>query len=314
MGQFVVRRLILMFFTLAMISLLVFAAVEMVPGDTAQMILGKQATPEILQALRARLGLDRPAYIRYFDWVSGIVRGDWGESLVSNVAVGPLLAQRVWNSLVLGMAALLVAMPLGIFLGVVSGLNRARWIDQGITFFTLFAVSFPPFVMAIFLIILLSSWLRWLPAASLIAPDANLWESVQFLVLPVLTLALGSLAHVSRHARSSLIEVMRSDYMRTAKSKGLPDLTAILRHALRNALLPTISVVALNVGWLLSGAVLVENVFAYPGMGRLMLQSISMRDIPVVQAVTLAAAAIYALANLGADLLYSWLNPKIRYS
>jgi peptide/nickel transport system permease protein len=153
-----------------------------------------------------------------------------------------------------------------------------------------------------------------LPAASLIAPDANLWESVQFLVLPVLTLALGSLAHVSRHARSSLIEVMRSDYMRTAKSKGLPDLTAILRHALRNALLPTISVVALNVGWLLSGAVLVENVFAYPGMGRLMLQSISMRDIPVVQAVTLAAAAIYALANLGSDLLYSWLNPKIRYS
>jgi peptide/nickel transport system permease protein len=228
--------------------------------------------------------------------------------------VGPLLAQRVWNSLVLGMAALLVAMPLGIFLGVLSGLNRAGWIDQGITFFTLFALSFPPFVMAIFLIILLSSWLRWLPAASLIDPDANLWESAQFLVLPVLTLALGSLAHVSRHARSSLIEVMRSDYMRTAKSKGLPDLTAILRHALRNALLPTISVVALNVGWLLSGAALVENVFAYPGMGRLMLQAISTRDIPVLQAVTLAAAAMYALANLGADLLYSWLNPRIRYS
>ncbi len=311
MGQFVVRRLMLMFFTLAMISLLVFAAVEIVPGDTAQMILGKQATPETLQALRVRLGLARPAYIRYFDWVSGLVRGDWGESLVSNVAVGPLLAQRVWNSLVLGMAALLGALPRCSFVGVLSGLNRAGGIDQGITFFTLFALSFPPFVMAIFLIILLSSWLRWLPAASLIAPDANLWESAQFLVLPVLTLALGSLAHVSRHARSSLIEVMRSDYMRTAKSKGLPDLTSILRHALRNALLPTISVVALNVGWLLSGAALVENVFAYPGMGRLMLQAISTRDIPVLQAVTLAAAAMYALATLGADQLYSWLNPRI---
>jgi peptide/nickel transport system permease protein len=303
-----------MVFTLLMISLLVFAAVEMVPGDAAQMILGQRATPETLEALRTRLGLDQPAYLRYFAWINGVVRGDWGESLVMNVPVGPLLAQRLGNSLVLAVVALLVATPLGILAGVIAGLNPGRWADHGIITFTLVAVSFPSFVTAIFLIIFMASWLRWLPASSLIPPDANLWESASFLVLPVLTLTLGMLAHVTRHTRSSLIDVMGSDYMRTAKSKGLPRQMAILRHALRNALLPTISVIALNVGWLLSGVVLVESVFAYPGMGRLMLQAINTRDLPVLQAVALASAAIYALANLAADLFYSWLNPRIRYS
>ena len=314
MGQFILRRLLLMLFTLVMISLLVFSAIEIVPGDAAQMILRQQATPETLEALRARLGLDQPAYVRYFTWINGVARGDWGESLIMNVPVGPLLAQRLRNSLALAVIVLLVANPLGILAGVIAGLNPGRWADHSITTFTLFAVSFPPFGTAIFLITVMASWLRWLPASSLIPPDANLWESARFLVLPVLTLTLGMLAHVARHTRSSLIDVMGSDYMRTAKSKGLPRRTTVFRHALRNALLPTISVVALNVGWLLSGVVLVESVFAYPGMGRLMLQAIQTRDLPVLQAVTLASAAIYALANLGADLLYRWLNPRLRYS
>ena len=314
MGQFILRRLLLMLFTLVMISLLVFSAIEIVPGDAAQMILRQQATPETLEALRARLGLDQPAYVRYFTWINGVARGDWGESLIMNVPVGPLLAQRLRNSLALAVIALLVANPLGILAGVIAGLNPGRWADHSITTFTLFAVSFPPFGTAIFLITVMASWLRWLPASSLIPPDANLWESARFLVLPVLTLTLGMLAHVARHTRSSLIDVMGSDYMRTAKSKGLPRRTTVFRHALRNALLPTISVVALNVGWLLSGVVLVESVFAYPGMGRLMLQAIQTRDLPVLQAVTLASAAIYALANLGADLLYRWLNPRLRHS
>jgi peptide/nickel transport system permease protein len=303
-----------MLFTLVMISLLVFSAIEIVPGDAAQMILRQQATPETLEALRARLGLDQPAYVRYFTWINGVARGDWGESLIMNVPVGPLLAQRLRNSLALAVIVLLVANPLGILAGVIAGLNPGRWADHSITTFTLFAVSFPPFGTAIFLITVMASWLRWLPASSLIPPDANLWESARFLVLPVLTLTLGMLAHVARHTRSSLIDVMGSDYMRTAKSKGLPRRTTVFRHALRNALLPTISVVALNVGWLLSGVVLVESVFAYPGMGRLMLQAIQTRDLPVLQAVTLASAAIYALANLGADLLYRWLNPRLRHS
>ena len=310
----VVRRLILTCFTLIAISLLVFAAVELVPGDAAQVILGRQATPETLAALRVQLGLDRPAHVRYIAWASGIVRGEWGESLVLNVAIGPLLAQRVWNSLVLGTIALFVAVPLGILLGVVAGLSQGRWLDHAIVSFTLLAVTLPPFATAIFLIIVFASWLRWLPAASFIAADANMWASARFLVLPVLTLTLGSLAHIARHARGSIIEVMERDYILTAKSKGLRHSTVILRHALRNALLPTISVIALNVGWLLSGAVLVESIFAYPGMGRLMIQAINTRDIPMLQAVILVAATIYALANLVADLIYIWINPKIRYS
>ncbi len=278
------------------------------------MILGQQATPETLAALRVRLGLDQPAYLRYLQWIGGVLHGDWGESLVMNLPVGPILAQRLRNSMTLALLALLVGTPLGILGGVVAGLNRGRWADRSIIAFTIFTVSFPSFVTAIFLIILLASWLRWLPASSLIPPDANLWESGKYLVLPVLTLVLGLLAQVTLHTRSSLIEVMGSDYLRTAVSKGLPQRLVIVRHALRNALLPTISVVALNVGWLLSGVVLVESVFAYPGMGRLMLQAINSRDIPILQAVALVAAAIYALANLAADLLYRWLNPRIRYS
>lgn len=314
MTTFLLRRLALMLFTLFLISLLVFAVTEILPGDAAQMILGQQATPETLAALRVRLGLDQPAYLRYLQWIGGALRGDWGESLVMNLPVGPILAQRLRNSLTLGVLALLIGTPLGILGGVIAGLNRGRWADRSITIFTIFAVSFPSFVTAIFLIILLATWLRWLPASSLIPPDANLWESARYLVLPVLTLVLGLLAHITRHTRSSLIEVMGSDYLRTAVSKGLPQHLLIVRHALRNALLPTISVVALNVGWLLSGVVLVESVFAYPGLGRLMLQAISSRDIPMLQAVMLVIAAIYAFTNLAADLCYRWLNPRIRYS
>jgi len=314
MLQFLIRRLILILFILFTVSLLIFAVTEILPGDAAAMILGQQATPETLTALRVRLGLDQPAYLRYLQWIGGVLQGDWGESLTMNIPVGPLLAQRLRNSLTLAVLALLVGTPLGILGGVVAGLNRGGWADRTITIFTIFTVSFPSFVTAIFLIILLASWLRWLPASSLIPPDANLWESAPYLVLPVLTLVLGLLAHVTRHTRSSLIEVMGSDYLRTAVSKGLPQRAVIVRHALRNALLPTISVVALNVGWLLSGVVLVESVFAYPGMGRLMLQAINSRDMPMLQAVALVTATIYALSNLAADLLYRWLNPRIRYS
>jgi len=198
-------------------------------------------------------------------------------------------------------------------LGVAAAVGRGRWPDMIVTVTTLFAVSLPEFVTATFLIIVFSTWLHWLPAASLIDPAANPLLSVQFLILPTLALTLGLLAHIARHTRGSLIGVLSSDYIRTARSKGMTSRIILVRHALRNALLPTISVIALNVGYLFGSAVLIESVFAYPGLGRLMLQAISNRDIPLLQAVVLVVAAIYALANLGADLLYRWLNPRIRY-
>ncbi|MCB0107919.1 MAG: ABC transporter permease, partial [Caldilineaceae bacterium] len=238
MFQFLLRRLFLILFILFTISLLIFAVTEILPGDAAQMILGQQATPETLAALRTRLGLDQPAYLRYLQWIGGVLRGDWGESLVMDLPVGPILAQRLRNSLTLGLLALLFGTPLGILGGVIAGLNRGRWVDRSITIFTIFTVSFPSFVTAIFLIILLASWLRWLPASSLIPPDANLWASARYLVLPVLTLVLGLLAQITLHTRNSLIEVLRSDYLRRAVSKGMPKRVVIVRHALRNALIP----------------------------------------------------------------------------
>lgn len=203
---------------------------------------------------------------------------------------------------------------LGIGMGILAGINRDRWLDRLMSVIIIFFVSLPPFVIAVFLIILFSLWLRWLPASSMIESDANLLASLRFLILPTLTLTLEALAEVARLVRASLIDVLDSDYIRTARGKGLPETLVVLRHALRNALLPAVSVLALNIGYLMSGTVLVESVFAYPRLGRLLLQAINQRDLPLLQAVALTIAAIYALANLMADIVYVWINPRIRYS
>ena len=314
MFQFFLRRLAFVLFTLFFVSLIVFAVTELLPGDAAQMILGQKATQETLTALRVRLGLDQPAPMRYLAWIGGVMRGDWGESMIMKLPVGPLLVQRLGNSAMLALLAWVMSALLGIGLGIIAGLNRNRWLDHLISVFTLFFLSFPPFVIAVFLIIIFSLWLQWLPASSMIEADANLFSSLRFLILPTLTLTLGALAEVARLTRASLIEVVNSDYIRTAKSKGLPNQLIVLRHALRNALLPAISVLALNIGYLMSGTVLVESVFAYPGLGRLLLQAISQRDLPLLQGVALITATIYTVANLAADVAYRWLNPRIRYS
>lgn len=314
MFQFFLRRLAFVLFTLFFVSLIVFAVTERLPGDAAQMILGQKATQETLTALRVRLGLDQPAPMRYLAWIGGVMRGDWGESMIMKLPVGPLLVQRLGNSAMLALLAWVMSALLGIGLGIIAGLNRNRWPDRLISIFTLFFLSFPPFVIAVFLIIVFSLWLQWLPASSMIEADANLFSSLRFLILPTLTLTLGALAEVARLTRASLIEVVNSDYIRTAKSKGLPNQLIVLRHALRNALLPAISVLALNIGYLMSGTVLVESVFAYPGLGRLLLQAISQRDLPLLQGVALITATIYTVANLAADVAYRWLNPRIRYS
>jgi len=314
MIHFFLRRLLFILLILFLVSLVVFAVTTILPGDAARMILGQKATPATLAALRVQLGLNQPAPVRYLAWVGGILRGDWGESLVMKLPVGPLLFHRLYNSTVLAVLALVISTTLGIGLGVAASLTRNRWPDHLINGVTLFLASFPAFIIATFLIILFAAWLRWLPAASLIDANANLWASTRFLILPTLTLTLGALAEITRLTRSNMLEVLDSDYIRTARAKGLPARLITRRHALRNALLPVISVVALNVGYLMSGTVLVESIFAYPGLGRLLVQAISQRDLPVIQAVALVTAAIYALANLTADLLYFYFNPRIRYN
>ena len=275
MVRFFLRRIAALALMLLVISLLVFAVTSVLPGDAASVILGKQATPEALAALRARLGLDQPPVQRYLIWLGGVLRGDWGESIQMSIPVLPLLMQRLRNSAVLGIGAILLGVPLGIALGIIAALKRNQWPDQLITISSIFLVSFPSYVTATLLIIIFAAWLRWLPASSLMDPGADLRSSFRALVLPTLTLVFGMTAHIARMTRMSLLETLGSDYMRTAVAKGLSDRAAILRHALRNALLPTISVIALQVGWILSGVVLVKTVFSYPGLGRLMAQAIS---------------------------------------
>ena len=312
-GRFFLRRLLLTGITLLVVSLAIFTITEIIPADIAQVILGQEATPEAISALRQQMGLDRPAHVRYLQWIWNALHGDLGQSLYYGQDIGPLLMSRLKNSLFLASFAFLIGVPLAVLLGVISGLKSGKALDHLITVGSLTALSLPEFVTGLVLIFVFGVWLRWLPASSVIDPDANLLKSIRHLILPVITLSLAMMAHISRMTRGGLIEVMDSEYVRTARLKGLPYWTVVTKHALRNSLLPTITVIAMYLGWLIGGLVLVESVFAYPGIGRLLLLSIENRDVPLLQSTVLLIAAIRIAANFAADVSYAYLNPKIRY-
>jgi peptide/nickel transport system permease protein len=313
MFRFIARRLAFMALTLFIVSIVIFAVTEMLPGDVAVMILGSEATDESLAVLRTKLGLDQPATVRYIDWLAGAVQGDFGESLRMRTEVGPLVLERLKNSLALAGLAFVIGVPLALGLGIIAGLRKDRPADKAITMTTLLGISVPEFVIGSVLIIIFASLWPVLPAMSLIDPKANPLESIPFLILPAATLVLVMLAHTARMTRANVIRVMRTDYVRTAMLKGMPRGRVILRHVLPNALLPSITIIAINVGWMIGGLIVVETVFAYPGLGQLMIFAVTNRDVPLVQAVALLVAMIYAVANLGADVLYAALNPRIRY-
>jgi peptide/nickel transport system permease protein len=313
MLRFFARRFAFMALTLVIVSAVIFAVTDMLPGDVAVMILGSEATDESLAALRTQLGLDRPAMARYVDWLTGAARGDFGESLRMRTEVGPLVLERLKNSLALAGIAFAVGVPLALALGIVAGLRKDRPVDKAITMTTLLGISVPEFVIGSVLIILFASIWPILPATSLIDPSANPLESVKYLILPAATLVLVTLAHTARMTRANVVRVLRTDYVRTATLKGMPRSRVVMRHVLPNALLPSITIIAINVGWMIGGLIVVETVFGYPGLGQLMIFAVTNRDVPLVQAVALLVATIYAVANLGADLLYAALNPRIRY-
>jgi peptide/nickel transport system permease protein len=311
--QFIVRRLAFMVVTLLIVSVVIFAVTEVLPGNAARSILGAEATEQSVAALEERLGLDRPAYERYFDWLFGAAQGDFGESLRMNVAVGPLIMERLGNSLALAGMALLISVPIAVTLGVIAGLRRGKPEDHAISVGTLAGVSMPEFVVGVVLILIFSSTLSILPASSLMEPDENPFSNLAILILPSITLLAVTLAHTTRMTRASMISVMQADYVRTAVLKGLPWRRVVLRHALPNALLPTVTIIAINIGWMIGGLIVVETVFSYPGLGQLTIRAITNRDVPLMQAVALLITFIYAFANLIADILYTLLNPRIRY-
>ena len=264
--------------------------------------------------LRQELGLDRPLVVQYVDWLTGFVQGDWGESLSTNSEIRPLVMGRLVASLRLAAVAFVFYVPLGILLGLLAALRRGTWLDSSISVGSLAFVGVPEFVTGLLLIALFAVRLGWLPASSGIRPGEGFVESFPKLILPAVTVGLASLAYVVRMTRSSAIEVLGTDYVRTAYLKGLPARVVLFRHVMRNALLPTVTVVAVGVGFLIGGLIVTESVFQYPGLGRLVLFAIQRRDVPLIQATTMLIVLVFVLSNLLADVLYAVLNPRIRYS
>ena len=314
MARFLVRRLILIVLTLFLISLAIFVITQILPGDVAQMILGRGATPQDVETLRHQLGLDRPAYIQYLDWVGGIVRGDLGDSLYLRRPIAGILQNRLVNSLILAVFSFFVAIPSAVLAGIWAGTHRDSKGDRVMSTVSMVAISLPEFVTGMILIIIFSSTLRLLPSSSIILPGTTPLTRPQILVMPALTLTGVLFGYIMRMTRTNVIEVMQSNYIRTAILKGLTRGRVIYRHAVPNAMLPTISIIASSIGWLLGGLIVVEVVFAYPGLGRLLLDAISSRDLPLLQIVTLIIAVTYTLSNLVADLSYAALDRRVRLS
>ena len=310
---YVAKRLGYVVIIAAVMTVLVFSATHILPGNAAVMIMGKYATPEQIAALEIKLGLNRPLAAQYWEWASGFLRGDLGQSLIMDRPVGPIVMEAIGKSLVLAVASMLIVTVLGIFLGVVSAIYVGGLVDHIASLFSYLGISVPEFFWGIVLIVLFAGMLGWLPASGAAAPSDGLGKFLSHLVLPVMTLTLTLLAHVSRMTRSSMLEVMQSQYVKAARARGMPERVVITRHALRNALLPTITVLAADFGFLIGGIVVIETVFAYPGVGRLLIFAIERHDLPMMQAIILLLTLVYTGANLIADLLYAYLNPRIRY-
>lgn len=312
MIRYLLRRIVLLGGTVLISSLIIFLICRLLPGDVARVLLGREAGEAALAALRAELGLDRPLPLQYIDWLNGFLTGDWGIAYSTRQPIRPLVMERLSNSLLLASATLALALPLGIGLGVWAGWRSGKPDDTVISVSTLAVTGLPEFVTGLLLIDLLAFRLRWLPANSSIRPDTSFLEILPQLVLPAITATLVLLAYIARLTRSGVIAEREQEYVRTAMLKGLSPATILRRHVLRNALLPTITVIAISLGWLISGLIVVENVYNYPGIGRLLTFAIDRRDLLLLQAVAMITVVIFAVANLLADLMYALLDPRIR--
>jgi peptide/nickel transport system permease protein len=329
--RYIARRLLALVPTLLGVSIVVFLFLRLIPGDPATAILRENATAEQIAALNARLGLDKPLHEQYVAYISKIVRGDLGEGFFTRSPVVEDLGRRFPATAELALSAVLVATVLGIALGVIAAIRRGSLVDYGTMTLSLIGVSMPIFWLGLMLIYLFAVELRWLPPSTrgeqpetlrtglytvdyLLSADlGGFVQAAKHLLLPALVLATVPLAVIARQTRSAMLEVLSQDFVRTALSKGLRERAVVTRHVLKNAMLPVITVVGLQAGALLSGAVLTERVFSWPGMGTFVLDSIIERDYPVVQSIVLVFALIFVLVNLLVDLSYAWLDPRIRY-
>jgi ABC-type dipeptide/oligopeptide/nickel transport system permease component len=324
--QYTLRRLFSLIFILLGVSIIVFMLVHLAPGDPVRLMLGEEATPEDVARLNRLYGFDQPLPVQYFRWLGNALQGDLGDSIRQRLPVTQLIWERMGATIELALASLLLAILVGIPLGVLAAVRRNSWIDFGSMIAALVGVSAPNFWVGLILLSGVALHVGWLPlfgrgpsfvdgvvALFTQATLGPLWDSIRYLILPAFALGTSIMALITRLTRSSLLEVLGRDYVRTARAKGVIGFWVVYRHALRNALLPVITIIGVQFGALLGGAIVIEVVFAWPGVGRLIVNAISQRDFPVVQGSVLMLAVIFALVNLIVDLSYSLLNPRIRY-
>jgi peptide/nickel transport system permease protein len=313
MSRFLIRRIVLGLLTLLLVSLVVFAATQALPGDAARAILGRDATPDRLAALRTQLHLNQSVVHQYLHWLGGILSGNLGTSVASQQPVSHLLSGRIGNSAFLVLVSALVAIPMSIGLGVWMAMRRDRVADHVGSTVSLVLAALPEFVIGILLVLVFAtSVFHVLPAVSLIPPGDHAWQHLNVVILPAATLVLAVTPYISRIMRGSMIEVLESDYVTMARLKGLPERTVIWRHAVPNAIVPAIQVSALQLAWMAGGVVLVEFVVSYPGIGSALVDAVGNRDVPVVQALTIIIAAVYVLLNLLADVTTILVTPRLR--
>jgi ABC-type dipeptide/oligopeptide/nickel transport system permease component len=312
-SRYLARRLVSFVPTVFLASIIIFSIIQLAPGDPAQMRLGMQATPAEVQAERVRLGLDRPRVVRYFSWLSDVAHLRLGDSYTTNRPVVTMVFDAFPNTLKLTVVALILSILIGFPMGIYAALHHNRRGDLVVTGLNAFGLSVPSFWIGILLILLFSVKLRWLPPSGLGGPRTTFLGSLEYLVMPVTTIALSNLSVFSRFVRSSMVDVLSAAYVQTARSKGLMERTVIVQHALRNAMLPVVTAVGIQFGRLLGGAVVTEAVFSYPGIGKLVVTSILNRDYPVVQATLMLVVVVFLITNLIVDLSYAILDPTVKF-
>jgi peptide/nickel transport system permease protein len=311
--KLVVQRFALGLLLLLAVSAVIFLGVEALPGDTAQAILGQQATPEALANLREKMGLNQPPLTRYFQWLGGILTGDLGTALTNGADIAQSIGQRLGNTLFLAGCAAVIAVPLAILLGLIAARYAGKWPDKVISGITLTTISLPEFVAAYFVIYLLTQLIPIFQPVAMVFPGMSFWAKLNAVALPVIVLVLVVLAHMMRMTRAAILNVMQSAYIETAELKGLSPMTIIWKHAFPNAIAPVVSVVMLNLAYLVVGVVVVEVVFGYNALGQYLVDHVTKRDLPVVQAVGLIFAAVYIFLNMAADIIGILANPRLRH-
>lgn len=317
MTTFIIRRLIQGIIVLLLITIFVFIVMRLLPGDPLTLYMAQNQltnlSQEQIEDLRHEFGLDKPQPVQYIEWIAGVLHGDLGTSIFFREKVGNIIAQRLPITIHLGFISFVVSAVLGILFGIICATRRGKWIDTIITVIANLGITAPPFWIGIVLIYIFSLQLGWLPVQGYTSPFEDFWLGTRQLIMPVFCLSLFSIASLTRQTRSSMLEVIRQDYVRTAWSKGLREMTVIFRHTVKNALIPVITVIGVQVRMIFGGAVLIETVFNVPGMGRLMVQGVFGQDYQIVQACVLIIALVVMISNLIVDISYSWFDPRIRY-